>query len=155
MVQMNAKDSVSAKLAECYVTINGNRYNFMQAISLTATAKKNKTTVPILGRMSKGNKATSLEYTGKCKFHLNSSVFIKILEDFKNTGKDLYFDIQIVNEDPTSDAGRQEIWLRDCNVDGLTIASFDADGDYLTDEMDFTFEDWSLSESFKTLDGML
>ena len=34
MVQMNAKDSVSAKLAECYVTINGNRYNFMQAISL-------------------------------------------------------------------------------------------------------------------------
>ena len=38
---MNAKDSVSAKLAECYVTLNGNRYNFMEAISLTATAKKN------------------------------------------------------------------------------------------------------------------
>ena len=53
MGQMNAKDSVSAKLAECYVTLNGNRYNFMQAISLTATAKKNKTTVPILGRISK------------------------------------------------------------------------------------------------------
>ena len=140
MGQMNAKDSVSAKLAECYVTLNGNRYNFMQAISLTATAKKNKTTVPILGRMSKGNKATSLEYTGKCKFHLNSSIFIKILEEFKNTGKDLYFDIQVVNEDPTSGAGRQEI---------------DADGDYLTDEMDFTFEDWSLGESFKNLDGML
>ena len=134
MGQMNAKDSVSAKLAECYVTLNGNRYNFMQAISLTAT---------------------SLEYTGKCKFHLNSSIFIKILEEFKNTGKDLYFDIQVVNEDPTSGAGRQEIWLRDCNVDGLTIASFDADGDYLTDEMDFTFEDWSLGESFKNLDGML
>lgn len=58
MGQMNAKDSVSAKLAECYVTLNGNRYNFMQAISLTATAKKNKTTVPILGRMSKGNMST-------------------------------------------------------------------------------------------------
>ena len=42
MGQMNAKDSVSAKLAECYVTLNGNRYNFMQAISLTATARKTK-----------------------------------------------------------------------------------------------------------------
>lgn len=28
-VIMNAKDSLSAKLAECYVTINNNRYNFM------------------------------------------------------------------------------------------------------------------------------
>ena len=28
--KLNAKDTVSAKLAECYVKINGNRYNFMR-----------------------------------------------------------------------------------------------------------------------------
>lgn len=28
---MNAKDAVSASLAECFVTIGDNRYNFMQA----------------------------------------------------------------------------------------------------------------------------
>ena len=33
---MNAKDTVSAKLAECYVTVDGNRYNFMQAIKIEA-----------------------------------------------------------------------------------------------------------------------
>ncbi len=32
-ITMNAKDSISAKLAECFVTIGKNRYNFMQAIS--------------------------------------------------------------------------------------------------------------------------
>ena len=31
---MNAKDAISAALAECYVTIDGNRYHFMQAINL-------------------------------------------------------------------------------------------------------------------------
>ena len=31
---MNAKDAVSASLAECFVTIEGKRYNFMQAINL-------------------------------------------------------------------------------------------------------------------------
>ena len=31
MQSMNAKDAVSASLAECFVTIEGNRYNFMQA----------------------------------------------------------------------------------------------------------------------------
>ena len=31
---MQAKDAVSASLAECFVTIGDNRYNFMQAINL-------------------------------------------------------------------------------------------------------------------------
>ena len=45
---MNAKDSVSAKLAECYVTIENNRYNFMQAINLEANFEKTKIEVTIL-----------------------------------------------------------------------------------------------------------
>ena len=44
---MNAKDTVNAKLAQCFVTINGNRYNLMQAISLTAKVEKTKKQVPI------------------------------------------------------------------------------------------------------------
>ena len=47
---MNAKDAVSASLAECFVTIGDNRYNFMQAINLEANFEKNKTEVPILGK---------------------------------------------------------------------------------------------------------
>lgn len=44
---MNAKDAVSASLAECFVTMEGNRYNFMQAINLEAKIDKSKTQVPI------------------------------------------------------------------------------------------------------------
>ena len=40
---MKGKDTVSAQLAECYVTIEGNRYNFMQAIDLEAKMEKTKT----------------------------------------------------------------------------------------------------------------
>ena len=36
MQSMNAKDEVRASLAACFVTIEGNRYNFMQAINLAA-----------------------------------------------------------------------------------------------------------------------
>ncbi|VHS00233.1 phage protein [Clostridioides difficile] len=32
---INAKDTVSAKKAECFITIEGKRYNFMQAIKLS------------------------------------------------------------------------------------------------------------------------
>jgi len=151
---MNAKDAVSASLAECFVTINGTRYNFMQAINIEAEMKKTKTKVPILGKTGKGNKATGWEGSGKATFHYNTSIIRELLYLYKETGEDTYFDIQITNEDPTSKVGRQTVILKDCNVDGGILAKFDADAEYLDEDMDFTFEDWEMPEKFKILEGM-
>lgn len=155
-ITMKAKDSISAKLAECYVTIGQNRYNFMQAINLEANFEKTKSEVPILGKTGRGHKSTGWNGTGSATFHYNTSIFRKMMEDFKNTGNDLYFDIQITNEDPTSDAGRQTVVLTGCNIDGGVLAKFDADNDdYLDEDMDFTFEDFKIPESFNLLEGMM
>lgn len=154
-ITMNAKDSISAKLAECYVTIGNNRYNFMQAINLEANFEKNKSEIPILGKTGTGNKSTGWNGSGSATFHYNTSIFRQMMLDFKNTGEDVYFDIQITNEDPTSAAGRQTIVLVGCNIDGGILAKFDADGEYLDEDMDFTFEDFKMPESFKILDGMM
>ncbi|MBR6400786.1 MAG: phage tail tube protein [Firmicutes bacterium] len=151
---MQGKDTVSAQLAECYVTIDGNRYNFMQAINLEAKMEKTKTEVPILGKTGKGNKAAGWKGTGSATFHYNTSIFRKVMKEYKNSGKDIYFDIVVVNDDPTSDAGSQTITLMDCNLDNIIIAKFDADGEYLDESFDFTFEDWDMPEEFTMLNGM-
>lgn len=151
---MNAKDTVSAALAECYVTIGENRYHFMHAINLEAKVEKTKSEVPILGKTGKGNKATGWKGTGSATFHYNTSIFRELLYDFKETGKDIYFDIQITNEDPTAGVGRQTVILKGCNMDGGILAKFDADAEYLDEDMDFTFEDFEIAESFNTLSGM-
>lgn len=153
-ITMNARDAISAPLAECYVTIEGNRYNFMQAIDLEATFEKNKTEVPILGKTAKGNKASGWSGSGSATFHYNTSIFRKLFLRYKETGEDVYFDIQITNEDPTSTIGRQTVILKDCNMDGGTLAKFDADGEYLDESMDFTFEDFEMPEEFTMLSGM-
>lgn len=153
-ITMKAKDVMSAKLAECFVTIGNNRYNFMQAINLEAQFEKNKTTVPILGKTGSGNKATGWSGTGSATFHYNTSIFREMMLKYKETGEDTYFEIQITNDDPTSAAGRQTVVLVDCNIDGGILAKFDADGEYLDEEMDFTFEDFKMPETFKLLDGM-
>ena len=152
---MNAKDTITASLAECFVTIDGTRYNFMQAINLEASVEKTKTEVPILGKTGKGNKATGWSGSGSATFHYNTSIFRELLLKFKETGEDMYFDIQITNYDPTSAVGRQTTILKDVNVDGGLIAKFDADGEYLDEDMDFTFEDWEMPEKFNLLDGMV
>ena len=126
----------------------------MQAINVKAEMEKNKVEVPILGKTGKGNKAAGWKGTGSATFHFNTSIFREILQEYTRTGKDLYFDMQIVNEDPTASVDKQTIMLIDCNLDGGIIAQFDADADYLEDEFDFTFEDWKLVDKFKQLDGM-
>ena len=152
---MHAKDTLYAGLAECYATIDGRRYNLMQAIDLEAKFTKKKTKVPILGKTGRGNKANGWEGTGKATFHYNTSVFRELMLRYKDTGVDVYFDMQIINDDPNSDAGRQEIDLIDCNIDGGVLAKFNADGEYLDEEMDSTFEDFLMPEMFKELPGFL
>lgn len=155
MQAMNAKDAVSASLAECYITIEGNRYHFMQAINLEAKVEKTKSEIPILGKTGKGNKSTGWKGSGSATFHYNSSIFRELLYRYKETGMDVYFDIQITNEDPASGVGKQTIILKDCNVDGGILAKFDADAEYLDEDMDFTFEDWEMPAAFNHLNGML
>lgn len=151
---MHAKDAISAKLAECFVTIDGNRYLLMQGKTFEAKVEKEKQAVAILGKTGQGNKATSWSGSGSMTIYHNTAIFDELMFKFKNTGEDIYFDIQVSNEDPTSDAGRQTIIFKDCNIDGGVLASYDADGDSLEQDIDFTFEDFELPEKFKILDGM-
>lgn len=154
---MHAKNAVSAKMAECFVTIDGNRYNLMSAINVEVTFEKSKTEIPILGRMNKGHKSTSSSITGSAEFHLNTSIWRELAYRFQETGEDLYFDMQITNEDITaSDIGRQTIILYDCNFDSVILAAFDADSDdVLTESIDFTVERFEMPEKFNLMEGVL
>lgn len=153
-ITMKAKDAISAKLAQCFITIGGNRYNFMQMINFEGKFEKSKTKVPILGKTGTGNKATGWSGAFSGTAHYNQSIFRQALLAYKDTGEDVYFEIQITNDDPTSAAGRQTVVFMDCNTDGGILAKFDADGEYLDEDIEGTFEDFKMPETFKLLDGM-
>lgn len=154
-ITMNARDAIAAKLGKCFITINGNRYNFANMIDLEAKLEKDKATVPRLGTIMKGHKSCGMEGTFSGTMYYNQTVLRKLLEEYKNTGEDIYFEMQIENNDPTSAAESQSVILYDCNTDGGILAKFDADGEYLDEEIEGTFEDFSIPESFKELDGFL
>lgn len=154
-VTMKGKDAISGSMAELFVTIAGNRYNFAQAISFEANFEKEKTTVPVLGRTGKANKSTGWSGSGSMTLHYNNSIMRDAALQYKNTGEDLYFDMQVTNEDPTSSVGRQTVTFIDCNFDSIVLAKFDADADYLDEDVDFTFDDFEMPEKFKNLQGMI
>lgn len=151
---MHARDAVHGAQGVAYVIIEGNRYKLAQLINIEARMDKNKTQVPIMGRTGKGNKTVGWEGTGSATFYFNTSIFRKLLKRYKDTGEDIYFDIQITNEDGSATVGRQTTIIIDCNMDGGIIALLDADAEYLEDSIDFTFEDWDMPEEFSILAEM-
>lgn len=156
MQTMAARNAPSSKMAECYITIDGNRYNFMSAINVEVKFEKSKTEVPILGRMNKGHKSTGSTITGSGEFHKNTSIWNEIAYRFQETGEDFYFDMQITNEDKTTEIGRQTIMLYDCNFDSITLAQFDADSDdTLREAIDFTADRFEMPEKYTLMDGIL
>ena len=145
---MLASDVIAAKMASSYITVDGTRYLLMQAKSLEAKIDKDKKEVAILGRMLKGNRATGGKGSGKFKIYKNTSLFDKMMVKLMSEGVDTYFDFQVVTDDPTSTAGRRTVILKGCNINSSTIAAFDADGDWLEDDIDFTFESVEIPENF-------
>lgn len=152
-VTMNAKDAVFGSLAECFVTIDGRRYNFMNLTEFESKWAVSITDVPILGKVGMGHKPTGGKGTWSGKAHYNTSVFRKIANTYQKTGVMPYFDIQVSNEDPTSAAGRQTIIHRGCLCGTFTLAKFQAGEELLDEELSGTFESWDMPETFKDLDG--
>lgn len=151
---MQARDSVSAKMAHCFITLNGKRYNFMQAIEVEINIEKVKSKVPIMGSPTAGNKSTGMEITGKATFHFNTSIFDNPMMVFQNTGEDFYFDMQLTNEDPTSTVGRRTVIAYGCNLDEYPVFRANAEGEHITAEIPFTVERLEIPEQYAMLDGM-
>ncbi|WP_130862398.1 phage tail tube protein [Bacilliculturomica massiliensis] len=155
MSRMLSRDAVSAHKAECYITIKGNRYNFMQLKEFEAKLTVNVQEVPILGRTMVGHKPTTMtgEWSGTAYY--NQSVLRELAKEYKDTGVAEYFDIQVTNEDPATLVGPQTVVLKDCLSSESILAKFTAGEDVLEEELSGTFDDFEMPNKFKVLNGML
>lgn len=152
---MLATDTLSAKMAKCYMEYEDQRFNLFNLLDVEIKIEKTKQEIPILGQTGKGNKSSGWKGTGKAKMYYNSPVFRDMLMEFIETGKDIYFTMQITNNDASSSAGKQVVTVIGCNLNGGIMAKFDAaSDDPLDEEIEFTFENIKIPTKFNLLSGM-
>ncbi|MOA68703.1 Phage-like element PBSX protein XkdM [compost metagenome] len=65
-------------------------------------------------------------------------------------GKDTSFDVQIVNEDPSSSIGTQTVVLKNVNLNSVIMAKLDTESEALEEDIEFTFDDIEILDSFVT-----
>jgi Protein of unknown function (DUF2001). len=149
MPYMNVEDTISGKQAKATAIINGQVEELFYAKTGEATIEKTKADVPLLGKTTVGKKTMGWSGTGTLTIYYMTSKFRELTLEYVKTGRDFYFDLQIVNEDPASRTGKQTVLLRHCNLDSVLLAKFDATAeDSLEEELPFTFEDFDILDKF-------
>lgn len=150
MAFMNPEDALSGKMAKAYATINGQVEELFYAKTGEINIEKNKVDVPIIGRTNTPQRSAGWNGTGTLTVYYMTSQFRQLMIEYIKTGRDFWFDLQVVNEDPSArEVGKQTVIVRNCNLDSITLAKFDATSDDMLDEeMPFTFDDADILDSF-------
>ncbi len=153
---MNALDALSGSTASCTVKLSdGGRYNLMQLYKFEAKMEATATDVAILGRNNKGSKPVGWKGTWSGTAYYNTSIFRKMMLEYKRKGIMPTMDITVANEDPTSAAGRQEVVLKGALLNSMVLAKYDASTDTpIEEDVSGTFDDWEMPKEFTLLPGM-
>ena len=151
MGYLKAKDTVNGALGTCFAIIDGKRYELMQVKNVTASVKKTKTEIPILGMTGKQHKSGGGEGSGKMTASYVSSLFRELMMKYMKNGVDTYFELMITNEDPTGATGKQTVLLKDVNIDEMVISKLDVNQAAMDEELSFTFGDVDLLDKFTEL----
>lgn len=151
---MHAREPIHGAEGAAYATIEGSRYLLFQLIDCEFTLEKGKVEIPRLGTRIAGNRSNYAKGKWKAKLYYNTDVLRKLMMVYIKDHKDIYFDIQITNDDANSNAGRHTMIFRDCNIDGSVMAKLDVSKEYLDEDLSGTFEDVEMPAEFLVLEGM-
>lgn len=143
-----AKDAISGKEGMLWVTVDGQVKECAEVRNITVTMDKNKAEFRALGERGTQHKATGYSGTGSLTVYAVTSFWNKMLIDYANTGKDVYFNLVMKNEDPNSAIGAQRIQVNNVNLDGGDLAKLDVDADFLDQSFNFTWTGIKLLKEF-------
>lgn len=153
MATLKAWDAINGALGTCFLTVNGKKEEMLYVKDIEAKIKKNKTEIKVLGQTGTKHKSNGWSGSGTMKLYYSSTKFRNLMLDYVKTGKDVYFEIVIENNDPSSDIGRQSVALKQVNIDNVTMAKLDINSTELDEEVSFTFNDIDILKSFNDVVG--
>lgn len=152
---LKASDTISGQEAVATMNIRNTDgtttvENMFWAKNLEASAEIQKTEVYTLGKRGAQNKPNGWAGSGNMTIYYVTSLFRRMVLEYIKTGKPVYFDITVTNEDPGSTVGAQTVVLKNCSLDSIILAKFDVEAEVLDESIDFTFDDVDILGEFQT-----
>ncbi|MDL1163680.1 phage tail tube protein [Yersinia pestis] len=151
MAFLRASDTISGQEGKAFVKIGDRMEEMFYIKTLEATVEKEKAELKTMGQRAVQHKAIGWKGSGTMTIYYVTSLFRELMMEYIQTGKDAYFMIEVLNEDPGSSTGRQKVFLEGFNLDSVIMASLDTEAEALEEEVAFTFENVRIETPFNPL----
>lgn len=153
MSYLKAGDTISGQEAVAKIIIRDDKgkktvEDLFYAKNLEGSCEINKTAVKTLGKRGEQHKPVGWTGSGSMTIYYVTSRFRKMVMKYIKKGIPTYFDIMVTNEDPASSVGAQTTVLKNCSLDSVVLAKFDVESDVLDEDVEFTFDDADILDSF-------
>ncbi len=143
------QDSLNGKAGKGFMVQNGQNIELFGLKKFQSDAEIQKSDFSVVGSLVDHPKPKGLKYTGSATVYYGTPAFIRILSEYKKTGRFPSVNFQITNEDKGSSVGRQVVGIYGVIFDKIPIAMLDDSADELQLEVSFSFSDFEVLEQFK------
>lgn len=143
---------VSGGEGSLQITDGNDIFTLANVSSVEASVDRDKSDIQPVGKRMTLHKTVGSSGSGSCTLYYMSTRFRKDMLDYIKTGVDKYYDMVITNSDPASVSGTQSVKLKGVNFDSMILGQLDGSHTELTEDIDFTFEDYEIITEFD--DGM-
>ena len=89
-----------------------------------------------------------MKYSGTATVYYGTPAFLKILTEYKKTGRFPTIKFQITNDDPSSSMGAQTIGVYNVLLTKIPIIRLDDSAESLQEDISFTFNDFEVLKWF-------
>jgi hypothetical protein len=142
------RDALNGKAGKGFMTIEGRYVELFGLKKLQVDADFQEADFKVVGTQLVQKKTTGIQLTGSMTIYYGTPEFLNLILEYRRTGKLPYFTLNVINEDASTSVGRQSIALSNVKLQKVPIAILDADSDFLTADVSFSFTDVKLLHAF-------
>jgi Protein of unknown function (DUF2001). len=142
-------DTLSSHEGKAYMTISGKNREGFEISKLTAEVEFTIASKRMLGHRWTQHKPTGVEGTGSMTMYFMNSEMLQAAQAYTKSGAFTGFTLLVINDDPKSSVGTQEVALYGVIPKKFPVAYLDdSSDDELTFDTDFTYDSLEVLSSF-------
>lgn len=134
-----AKDTVNGAEGKIFITQDGKNIEVDCMKNIYTNVDIQSTDMRVIGTRKVQGKPNGAKLTGKGNIYYGSNIFINMVLEYINTGNMPEFSLQIINSDPATTIGTQNMVYYGCHLTGEIPLSILNDEEALLN-YDFNFE---------------
>ena len=142
------RDALNGKQGKAFLTLNGENNELFSIKKFQTDVEYQKADFKVVGTTTVQQKTTGAKKTGSMTIYYGTPFFIQMAQEYERSGKVVYFDMQIENDDPATSVGKQVVVYYGCSLDKIPLSMLDSDSDFLEEEVGFSYTSFEVLNNF-------